>query len=53
MMSDMELISESNGMILPDCEIIHHAKLYGMNDSIRASRFPMAVDAAASQSQAS
>jgi hypothetical protein len=40
----MEIISESNGMILPDCEIVKHAMLYGINESIRASRFPMAVD---------
>lgn len=43
-MTDIEIMSESNGMLLPDCEIVHHAKLYGLNDSIRASRFPMAVD---------
>ena len=43
-MTDNQIISESNGMVLPDCEIIHHAKLYGINDSIRASKFPMAVD---------
>ena len=44
MMNDMKIMSESNGMILPDCEIIHHARLYGINESIRASRFPMAVN---------
>ena len=43
-MTEIEIMSESNGMILPDCEIIHHARLYGINESIRASKFPMAVD---------
>lgn len=43
-MNDAGVMSESNGMILPDCEIVHHAKLYGLNDSIRASKFPMATD---------
>ena len=42
--TDEQLMSESNGMLLPECEIVKHAMLYGMNESIRASRFPMAVD---------
>lgn len=43
-MNDVSVMSESNGMLLPDCEIVHHAKLYGINDSIRASKFPMSTD---------
>lgn len=43
-MNEEKIMSESNGMILPDCEIVHHAKLYGINDSIRASKFPMSID---------
>ena len=43
-MNEEKIMSESGGMILPDCEIIHYARLYGINQSIRASRFPMAVD---------
>lgn len=43
-MTDNQIMSESNGMVLPDCDIIHHANLYGINDSIRASRFPKTVD---------
>lgn len=43
-MTDVELLSESGGMLLPECDIVKHAMLYGINESIRASRFPMAVD---------
>ena len=44
MMNDEKLVSQSSGMIVPECEIVHHAMVYGINESIRASRFPMAVD---------
>ena len=43
-MTDVELLSESGGMLLPECDIVKHAMLYGINEAIRASRFPMAVD---------
>ena len=29
---------------VPDCAVVHHAEVYGFDNSIRASRFPMAVD---------
>ena len=35
---------ESDVRIIPDCEIVRHAEVYGLDNSIRASRFPMAVD---------
>lgn len=43
-MTDNQIMSESNGMILPDCEIIKHARLYGLSESVIASGYPMKTD---------
>ena len=43
-MNDEKLVAQSSGLIVPDCDIVRHAMVYGINESIRASRFPMAVD---------